>query len=256
MSPTNTVNPILNLSETSSSASSEVNNSTIKNAITSPIPIPNNLSVNNHTPAVNSLSTTPIKSFETVTPINSRFIIKKIPQAELEKYTKPSDKSQAQTDQKTVNKQLAGELTTPAAKDESSESPTNTNEAAQPVKKENVERRINKFTVKKVDSSEIFLYDPNNQPKKLPQVTENPDNKSAKNDETLMKNGEINREQTFQEEQDKIKKNQANALTSQSSIEEQKQLANNVTENKANLNNNYSSSSRTNSMSEKSRVFF
>ena len=71
-----------------------------------------------------------------------------------------------------------------------------------------------------------------------------------------MKNGEINREQTFQEEQDKIKKNQANALTSQSSIEEQKQLANNVTENKANLNNNYSSSSRTNSMSEKSRVFF
>ncbi len=94
-----------------------------------------------------------------------------------------------------------------------------------------------------MESSEIFLYDPNNQTKKSPQIAEIDenkvsDNKSIKNDELTMKNGEVTKEPAQNVEEDKLKKNQADPLMSQSSVEEQKQIPNNLIENKPNLNNN------------------
>ena len=156
LSPTNTANPVQNISQTSSPSNSSTNDA--KNLS------PNNNNRNGTVQNVSSNSniTPPNKTVETVTPINSRFIIKKIPQAELEKYITPAQNKNTnnlnpviQASEVKVKKQLTNDPM--KVKEESpdnagnlSSDPTKQIVEDQPIKKENTERRINKFTVKKV----------------------------------------------------------------------------------------------------------
>lgn len=93
-----------------------------------------------------------------VTPQNSRFIIKKIPQAELEKYKntpnhqKTNNSTATRSSSRASDSQNSSDKSSAANKEQSPDNAANTASEAtkEPVKKQNTERKINKFTVKKV----------------------------------------------------------------------------------------------------------
>ncbi len=108
-----------------------------------------------------------IPKSESVTPINSRFIIKKIPQSELEKYkntpthksknshtsdSKNSSSIQVSADQIGENSSSTSKNILPDTRNE-----TNSQTILEPLKTKNNERRINKFTVKKVKKKKMSL---------------------------------------------------------------------------------------------------
>lgn len=130
-----------NVSQTSSPSSS---NTTLKN-----VAQPNLLAAeNNNAP----------KSETSVTPQNSRFIIKKIPQAELEKYKNTPNHQKTNNSTAAISSSQASDSRNSFDKNSAvnkEQSPDSAANAAceatkEPVKKQNTERKINKFTVKKV----------------------------------------------------------------------------------------------------------
>jgi len=235
MSPTSSLNPTLVLS-------SPDNNSTIKE--TSPVDVPasqsteylssqNNVNSSNsssssyNTSNSTALSTTPTKS-ETSTPVNSRFIIKKIAQSELQKYistpTNNANKLAIQHDssKNSTNIQLAQESDQQLSL---KTDPTIVKPLPEPT-----ERLINKFTVKKVTSQDLYA---SNQ------------SKAEFSDEKLKDDV---REASKEAQQDEEKARQLQAINEASKQQQIAEQKNTILVGQQ--------TSRTNSMSEKSRLNF
>lgn len=148
--------------------------------------------------------------------------------------------------------------TNPSSGDQTPQTPLDTERT-----KETSERRINKFTVKKVNSIERSMYDPSNQNKfetakqasetnKLPEETVRTDLKNQNENEA--KSQAVN-EPVATEHQlnllDDVKLKQTNASVAQKDSNETKQLAQGVPPNIP--HNNNLQQTRKNSMSEKSK---
>ncbi len=102
-----------------------------------------------------TLSTTPTKS-ETSTPINSRFIIKKIAQSELEKYIS----SPINTNKKLTSQQESKNSISQQSVQESDQKlDIKNDQSIIESNAEPTERLINKFTVKKVNSQDLYSLD-------------------------------------------------------------------------------------------------